>query len=402
VNRPAVALAIGLIALSCHGPTTGTDSLAAWGDPLGTAVSPCGRYTLGLQHAEWRTAAGQRPQLSLQLALRTGDPDVLLCGTARVTDLVPPDGVEFREGDLGGLCDVDGRSGTLFFHGLEVYEAGPSLRRLRIECHVLRVHSWRRYDLLWREPGGEDEIVCPPYHLGLSGDERCVRIAAWCGDDLASFPPAQRDLFGILGHDWVARGASVVDAADRPLFNHSAAMTGSATAATYARFDSLAPAGENDRPAALAFPVRGTLLLPERYTVEIVPFEFADLPLVRQGVPRPAEPAALRPLDEDRKLEAELVPLSDPELFARGITSVDQPGGKLWAVAWTEDQGPAFDAVDRVLREAGIPGGAVCALGMCGWYVPRDRFFASRRALLGDPEVVRLGVAVVTPHPASP
>jgi hypothetical protein len=103
----------------------------------------------------------------------------------------------------------------------------------------------------------------------------------------------------------------------------------------------------------------------------------------------------------DRDLEVALFPLSDQALFARGITSVDQPGGKQWAVAWTEDRGAKFDAVDRVLRDSGTLAGGSCGLGRCGWYVNREDFFRARRALLADVDVARLGVQVVTPHPES-
>jgi hypothetical protein len=102
--------------------------------------------------------------------------------------------------------------------------------------------------------------------------------------------------------------------------------------------------------------------------------------------------------DRDRALELLLFPYSDERLCALGITSVDQPGRKDWAIAWTEDRGTKFNAVDHALRAAGVPYGAYCDLAVCGWYVPREEFFRARRVLLEDADVVRLGVTVVTPR----
>lgn len=106
------------------------------------------------------------------------------------------------------------------------------------------------------------------------------------------------------------------------------------------------------------------------------------------------------PAERDSALELVLFPLPDDRLYALGITSVDQSGRKDWAIAWTEDRGPKFEAVDHVLRDGGFVSGAFCDLGFCGWYVPREKFFRARRALLADADVARLQVNVVTPRVA--
>lgn len=385
------AMALFLLSLAvagCRSPGSDVIPTTDW-TPLATATSPCGRYTLRLEHSEWRTDPGEGTRLSLQMAMRTGEPDVFPCGVARVTDLVSADGVEFREAGLGGYSSVDGRSGTVSFVSLKVYEPGDSLRRLRVECPVMRVLSWRTYDLSCAGVGDSTEFLCPPFHVGLSGEETMCHVVAWSGEDGREAPPAQRDLFGLIGHDQVAEGAELHDATGMRMDPWGASGSGGHTVAHYGPPMSLEAGAEAPRP--ITYPVTGTLRLPHRYVVERVAFEFIDCPLS-------ATPAAgAEPANGDGALEARLFPLSDEELFALGITSVTQAGETIWSIAWTEDRGPRFEAVDRVLRAHGIDGGAVCNLGHAGFYVPRAQFFRARRALLADGEVVRLGVHVVTP-----
>jgi hypothetical protein len=383
-------LVLGLALAACRS-TAPSGAAVSDGEPLASAASSCGRYTLRLERSEWRTEIGQRPKLSMQLAFRTDETDALLCGQARVTDLVPPDGTEFREGDLKGLSHADSGSGTLSVHDVEVYGRTDRLQRLRIECRVMRVLSWRTYRLTCAGPGDEEEFVCPPYRVGVSGENETCHVGASFGEDWRTFPPAQRDLFGLLGHDWVAGSVVLLDASGKRLEGYGASGGGGFTVAHFGSTLVAEPGSSAPRP--IAYPVTGTLRLPERYVVEVVPFEFLDFPPTR-GMDAPA--AATDPTAEDQ--ERLLFALSDEQLFARGITSVDQPGWKAWAVAWTEDRGPKFEAVDRVLREAGCAGLATCDLGMCGWYVKREEFFRARRALVADAEVKRLGVFVVTPR----
>ena len=104
------------------------------------------------------------------------------------------------------------------------------------------------------------------------------------------------------------------------------------------------------------------------------------------------------PAQHERACEMVLLSLPARQLFALGVTAVDQPGRVDWAVGWTADSGPGYDAVNRVLRNARLVAGASCSLGRCGWYVKREQFFDARRALLADDEVRRLDVHVVTPR----
>jgi len=244
-------------------------------DALGVAISPCGRYRLRLDHAEWKTEPSAGPRLSLQTTCETGEADAFVCGSARVTDFVSEAGVQWRGADLDGRASVDGRSGSVVVRNLKQYERASTARRVRVECHVMRVFEWRTFAINCPSATFEEELVCPPYHVGVFGDADGCRVSAYCTEDLDSFPPAQRDLFGLLGHDWVAYGAELMDADGRPLFLGGAAGTGGATVAMY-RF----PLPGDSKP--VRFPLTGTLRLPKRYVVEVVPFEFKDLGLIRE------------------------------------------------------------------------------------------------------------------------
>jgi len=246
-------------------------------DALGIAVSPCGRYRLRLDHAEWQIAPGETPRLSLQMTCETGEADAFVCGNVLVTDFVSEKGVQWRDSDLGGYGNVEGREGSVVVRNLKQYERAATARRVRVECHVLRVFEWRTFAITCPSAESESELICPPYHVGVFGDADGCRVSAYCTDDLDSYPPAQRDLFGLLAHDWVACGAELMDAGGRPLFVAGAAGTGGATVAMY-RF----PLASHGDRGGVRFPRTGTLRLPDRYVVEVVPFEFKDLRLTRE------------------------------------------------------------------------------------------------------------------------
>jgi len=207
----------------------------------------------------------------------TGEPDAFVCGGARATDLVSEAGVAWREKGLGGHGRADSRWGGVFFHDLEQYERADTVRRLRVECHVMRVFEWRTFEVSCAGPGSEAELICPPFHVGVFGEPDMCKISAYCTDDWKSFPAAERDLFSVLGHDWVAGSVELLDADGRPLQSWGAGGSGGFTTAMYGP-----PMVIGAEPGPIRYPVTGTLRLPGRYVVEVVPFEFTDLPLVRE------------------------------------------------------------------------------------------------------------------------
>jgi hypothetical protein len=260
---------------------------ADW-EPLAKSTSPCERYTLRLEHAEWREEPGARPKLSLQFQLRTDEKDVLLTG-GRVTDLVSSEGVEFREEGLKGNATARGGYGSLAFHGLEVYHRGDRLRRLRVEARLLRVLSWRTYDVSCSGPADRKEFTCPPYSVTLSGDQTmpwaCRVGVCILADRWREYPAKQRDLVGVLGHDWVAGSATLTDSHGKGLFAQDGGGTGGFTSTTYGP-EMLGGAALDSVPPTMAWPVQGAIRLPERYVVEVVPFEFIDCALERRDAAR--------------------------------------------------------------------------------------------------------------------
>jgi len=108
--------------------------------------------------------------------------------------------------------------------------------------------------------------------------------------------------------------------------------------------------------------------------------------------------AARNAASRTRAVEMILFRMSDEELYAIGITQVEQPGRLDWAVAWSTDSAEDLAAVDAALRRADVAGGAVADLGMAGWYVPREQFFRARDALVADDKVRALGIKVVEPR----
>ena len=96
-------------------------------------------------------------------------------------------------------------------------------------------------------------------------------------------------------------------------------------------------------------------------------------------------------------LEAVLFKLSEDELFAIGVTSVEQDGRTDWAVAWSSDSDETMRAIEQALDRVGVSGGASCSRRRCGWYVPREEFFAARRALLEIKGIDGLDIQVVEP-----
>jgi hypothetical protein len=85
---------------------------------------------------------------------------------------------------------------------------------------------------------------------------------------------------------------------------------------------------------------------------------------------------------ESRAMELVLFKLTDKELFQIGITEVGQPDRLEWGLAWCRgftDSGRSFE---QTLASVGVSAGGVYGHGYSGWYVPREQFFAARRALL--------------------
>lgn len=275
---PRLLVACLVLALASVGCRTAEVPAAAPAyEALASAPSPCGRYELRLDHAAWSEPERGRPRLMLQMTLDTGDDDAFVCGDARVTDLVSAAGVEWREKGLGGRGRAESRWGGVVFHDLEQYERADSVRRLRVVCHVLRVFTWRTYDFTCAAPDESMELVCPPYHVGVGGDATTFGASAYATDDWHSFPAPQRDLFGLLGHDWVASSVELHDAAGEPLTSWGAHGSGGFTSAMYG------PDHYPDGDAApIRYPVRGRVRLPDRYVIEQVAFELTDVPLVRE------------------------------------------------------------------------------------------------------------------------
>jgi hypothetical protein len=105
--------------------------------------------------------------------------------------------------------------------------------------------------------------------------------------------------------------------------------------------------------------------------------------------------AASDPGSRTRAVEMVLFKMSDKELYALGITQVQQAGRLEWAVAWSTDSPADLAAIDAALHGAGVEGGAFADLGMAGWYVPREKFFRARTALLADDRVRALKTVLV-------
>ena len=81
-------------------------------------------------------------------------------------------------------------------------------------------------------PGHSAEFVCAPYTVFMSGDptlpEVC-QVGACFREGWRDFPAHQRDLFGILGHGWVAGSAILTDARGRRLRSHGGSGDGGFT-----------------------------------------------------------------------------------------------------------------------------------------------------------------------------
>lgn len=288
----AIPLVVSLAAAACgsSGPgaqQSAVDSAAAAEasadlEPLAEATSPCGRYTLHLENAEWGDEPGPRPQVSLQFVLRTGEPDVLLVGDARVTAnaFFVSDGREFLLGDIKGSAMARDDSRTLVSSRLEVRHRDDQLRRLRVETRVLRVFAWKSYDVSWEGPDARSKFVCAPFTVFVSGGPTQCHVGAAVQDGWRDFPAHQRDLVDILGSAWVASSATLTDASGRRLLAGMGVGSGGSATVGYSP-DVIGDPAPNAPPPTLAWPVRGTIRLPDRYVVEIVPFEFADFTLTR-------------------------------------------------------------------------------------------------------------------------
>lgn len=275
--RPLLLLALAVGASACRSPDTPVPSLTEEA-PLAAAVSPCARYTLRLEHAEWREVEGERQALSFQCAFRSMDPDAFVRGLATVTELVAPEGTELRELGLEALGWEDGDYGTFHFYDLKLPHRSDRLKRLRVECRVLRVLSWKTYEFHCDMGDRNPDLLCPPFRVSLWGTADSLGINAESADDLQSIPSAERDLYDHLGLSWVSKHVEFVDAGGRRPEPRLGWLTDNRVWVSYG-IPGGAPDGDPD--LTIAYPVRGTLRLPERYVVEVVPFEFTDAPLSR-------------------------------------------------------------------------------------------------------------------------
>ena len=95
--------------------------------------------------------------------------------------------------------------------------------------------------------------------------------------------------------------------------------------------------------------------------------------------------------------EIALLKMSSDELFKIGITQVDQPGGILWSVAWSDSSDETCTAISDALEVHRIGAFASCGHGRAGWYVEREDFFRARQALLDSVAVKIRRVDIVTP-----
>lgn len=82
--------------------------------------------------------------------------------------------------------------------------------------------------------------------------------------------------------------------------------------------------------------------------------------------------------------ELVLFKLTADELLQIGIAQTEGHGRYFWSLAAQYESSPeTCRAIEQALESAGVGAGRVMDLGMVGWSVPREQFFAARRALLG-------------------
>ncbi|MDB5386189.1 MAG: hypothetical protein JWM11_1835 [Planctomycetaceae bacterium] len=100
---------------------------------------------------------------------------------------------------------------------------------------------------------------------------------------------------------------------------------------------------------------------------------------------------------ERQILEFGLFRLNDKELVRHGITQVLSEEGPDWVVAWSKSTPEDKKAIRDAIEKTNVSCYGSCGHGRAAWYVPREQFFAARKALSESTEVRSLCIRVVTP-----
>ncbi|MEM8882678.1 MAG: hypothetical protein AAGD14_01255 [Planctomycetota bacterium] len=242
-------------------------------EPMGVATSPCGRFTLQLDHASWREDPGDRPRLTLRMRCVPLDENSMLGRDARVTDLMSEAGVQWAEKGLEGHASNVHHSDRFTIWNLKQYERADRVQRMRVVCSILHVKEWSSYDVSCESVDATAEYVCPPFEIGLFGnDDGWCSVSTAMARDFAALPHPARELARHVHSDMAARGLELRDADGKELML-SGGFGGGGQSVW--RFGLPFPDG------APRYPVRGTLRVPKRFSVEVVAFEFVDVPLAR-------------------------------------------------------------------------------------------------------------------------
>jgi len=88
------------------------------------------------------------------------------------------------------------------------------------------------------------------------------------------------------------------------------------------------------------------------------------------------------PGSQIRAMEMVLFKLTTDELFRIGITQTEHYGRFYWSLATSTSFADGGKAFENALKRVGVKASGVMELGLVGWYVPRDQFFAAQHALL--------------------
>ena len=87
-------------------------------------------------------------------------------------------------------------------------------------------------------------------------------------------------------------------------------------------------------------------------------------------------------ISETRALELVLFKLKTDELSQIGIAQTESAGHTYWFLASSTHFADGGRAFEQALARVGVSPGGTMDLGKVGWTVPREQFFAARRALL--------------------
>ena len=257
------------------------------------AISPDGRYRLRIVNIERHKTEGKPDAAAIQCNLEIIDPrepakakrwdanEILFEHQNPIVAARTAKGVELEV--KAHHWSWGTATGLIAVHDFEIPSDVKRLASLRIRCDLSRVTNSKKLVFKDLKHGECDELRCGPFELIVNGEDEQVAVTAAAFDIHEADHKAFFERVPIRGlhHRWAVDAVRLTDAKDNPLVVAGRSGSGGHSTGLFH------PAGAFFNPGKIAYPLKLTLHLPQKFKRERVEFEFRNLVVERIELPAP-------------------------------------------------------------------------------------------------------------------